>query len=71
MIDNIAIKGKGIIIPFQLQKQILQGLHSSHMGIEKIRLLVCGSVYWLNMDKDIENTVKQWATCKDYQNMQP
>ena len=43
--DGIAMKGKIIIISFQLQKQILQKLHSNHMGIEKMRLLVHESVY--------------------------
>ena len=37
VIDGIEMKGKKIIIPFQLQKQTLQQLHSNHMGIEKMR----------------------------------
>ena len=45
LIDYTAMKGKRIIIPFPLQKQILQQLHSNHMGIEKIRLLIYESVY--------------------------
>ena len=32
MTDGVAMKGKQIIIPFTLQKQILDQLHSSHMG---------------------------------------
>ena len=67
MFDCIAMKGKRITIPFQLQKEILQQVHSSHMGIEKIRLLAHESVYWVNMNEDIENTVKEYATCLDYQ----
>ena len=38
MTDGIAMKGKKIIIPFLLQKQILQQLYDNHMGIEKIAL---------------------------------
>ena len=34
------MKGKGTIIRFLLQRQMLQLLHSNHMDIEKIRLLV-------------------------------
>ena len=71
MIDGTVMKGKRIIIPFQLQKQILQQLHSNHMAIEKMKLLVHESVYWLNMNEDIENTMKQCATCPDYQQTQP
>ena len=57
VIGGTAIKVKIMIIPFQLQKQILHQLQSNYMGIEKIRLLVCESVYWLNMNTDIENTM--------------
>ena len=28
-------------------------------------------VYWMNMNADIENTVKQCNVCVDYQQMQP
>ena len=46
MIDGVAMKGKRIIIiPSQLQKQILSQLHSNHMGIENMRLLTYESIY--------------------------
>ena len=56
--------GKRIIIPFQLQEKILQQLHSNDMGLEKMRIPVC--VYWVNINKNIENTVKQLAMYLDY-----
>ena len=71
MIDGIVMKGKRIIIPFHLQKHILQQLHSNHLGIEKTRLLVHGLVYWVNVNADIEKTMKQCATCLDYQKTKP
>ena len=40
MIDGMAIKGKRIIMPSQLQMQILNQWHRNNMGIEKMRLLV-------------------------------
>ena len=61
MTDGIVMKGKRLIIPFQLQKKILQHLHSSHMGIEKM---------WLNMNVDIGNIVKQCTICLNYQQTQ-
>ena len=45
IIDGISMKGKTIIIPFQLHKQILLQWHNNHIGIEKMRLLVQESVY--------------------------
>ena len=57
MINGIEMKGKRIIIPFQLQKQLLEQLHSNHMSIAKMRLLSCELVYLVNMNTDIENRV--------------
>ena len=61
MIDGIAIKGKGVIIPSQMQMQVLRQLQSNQMGIEKMRLLAHKSVYWVNMNADIENAVKMFC----------
>ena len=36
MIDGITMRGKRIIVPFQLQKHILQQMHINYMGIEKM-----------------------------------
>ena len=36
------------------------------MVIEKLRLLVHESVYWININKDMEKTVKQCPTCIEY-----
>ena len=58
MTDGVAIKGKYVIIPSQLQMQVLKQIHNSHVGIEKTRLLVCKSMYWLNTYEGIENTAE-------------
>ena len=71
MIKGITVKGKPVKIPSQLQMQILRQLHNNQMGIEKKRLLVCESVYWVNMNADKENAAKQCSTCLDDQNVQP
>ena len=62
MIDGIAMKGKRIRIPFLLQKKILQQFLINRVGIQKTRLLAFESVYWININTDVRNTVKQCAT---------
>ena len=42
-------------------------IHSNHMGIEKMRLLVCKCI---NMDTNIEKTIKHCSTWLENQNMQ-
>ena len=66
MNDGIAMKSKHKIIPYPLQKQILEQLHSNHMGIEK-NYFSWKSVYWINMNANIEQTVKQYSTNLEYQ----
>ena len=45
VIDGIILKGKHIIIPNSLKEQVLNQLHTNHMGIEKTKLLACECVY--------------------------
>ena len=71
MVDGIAMKGKRVIILSLLCRQILEQLYSNHMDIEKMRLFARELVYWGNMNADIENLIKQCATCLKYQQTQP
>ena len=41
------------------------------MGIEKTRLLACESVYWSSIKADIEDCIKNFATCLEFQQTQP
>ena len=69
MIDGSMIKGKHIIIPCLLQKQILDQLHSNHMDIEKTYPCMRESVHWVNMGTEL--TVRQCSMYLEYQNTQP
>ena len=68
--NGIIFKGRQVVIPKTSQKQILQQLHSSHQGIAKTQMLARESVYWPGINKDIENTIKNCATCQKYMPMQ-
>ena len=52
------MKGRDIIILEELQKQSPEQLQNNHRDIEQTRLLECESVYWINVNDDIENTFK-------------
>ena len=71
MIDCIAMKGKHKSVVGLLQKQILEQLHSNHVGIEETCLLVRESIYWANMNIEIEQVVKQCSIDLEYQHTQP
>ena len=62
------MKGRHVIIPEILKTQALDQLYVSHMGIEK--LLACESIYWVNVNDDIENFIKSCSTCLTFQQTQ-
>ena len=71
VIDGVLLKGRCIIIPNSLKQQILTQLHINNMGIEKTKLLACESVFWHNINADIEAYIKLCATCLEFQQTQP
>ena len=71
VIDDVVMKGRCIIIPEDLKQQVLDQLHVNDIGIEKTKLLICGSVFWVNINNDIENHVKNCIMCLEFQQIQP
>ena len=65
--DGVIFKGKQVVIPFPLRKDILSQLHKGHQGIEKTRLLARESVYWPKINEDIEKMVKRCVACQELQ----
>ena len=70
-IDGVVMKGRCIILPVELKQQVLDQLHLNHMGIEKIKLLVGESVYWVNINTDIDKHIKSCNTWLEFQQTQP
>ena len=63
------MKGTRIIIPKSLQPAILEQLHYGHQGAEKCKLRAKGSVFWANINADIEQMAKGCRPCQCHQNM--
>ena len=52
------MKDKRIIIPASLWGKVLNLQNMSHIGIEKTRLPAHKSIYYININADMEDTVK-------------
>ena len=52
-----------MIIPKSLQRDIMQELHKEHMGISRMKNLAQDHVWWLGIDKDLENIAKSCSSC--------
>ena len=69
--SGVIIKGRQVLIPETMTEDILRQLHSGHQGIEKTRRLARETVYWLNINKDIEKLCKSCPTCGMHQAADP
>lgn len=63
---NIVFKGNRIIVPKSLRKEMLQKIHTSHLGIEKCKSRARELLFWPNMNNEIENVVRNCDACIQY-----
>ena len=69
--DRLIIERNQVIIPQLLQGDILAKLHASHQGTEKTKLRARTSVFWKNLNKDIEDMTKSCEVCQEFKPNQP
>lgn len=63
VINNLLFKNNSVIIPWSMRSEILNILHEGHQGIEKTKSLARSTVYWPNINQEIENKIKQCESC--------
>ncbi|GFO20542.1 Pol polyprotein [Plakobranchus ocellatus] len=66
--NNIVFFENRMIIPEALRKDILQKLHSSHLGVDKCKSRARESIFWPGITKDIELHVNKCTTCAKFRN---
>ena len=64
--NGMILKGHRIVIPRSVQPEILKQLHVGHLGQEKTKLRAKDTVFWPNINKDIEHAVQKCATCQEH-----
>ncbi|XP_011883701.1 PREDICTED: uncharacterized protein K02A2.6-like, partial [Vollenhovia emeryi] len=61
--QGVIMWGIRVVIPYTLQKKLLQSLHETHTGIVKMKGLARQYIWWPNMDKEIEDIAKSCTSC--------
>ena len=61
--DRLLLYGTRIVIPKALQKDTLTKIHHGHQGIQKCRLRVNTSVWWLGVSHQVEDYVQGCRKC--------
>lgn len=64
--EGLILKGKRILIPSSLRKQVLSSIHEGHLGITKCRNRAQQSVWWLGCARDITEMVEKCAKCIEH-----
>lgn len=62
-IDGLLFKGHKLIIPRSMRRDMLNIIHSSHLGISKCKSRAREIIHWPGMSSDIEDFVSKCSTC--------
>ena len=65
--DGLVLHGEALIVPLSERERVLQQLHQFHQGTTKVQLFAHGCVFWLGINKAIEEAVWQYETCTQFQ----
>ena len=69
--NGLILKGSCIVIPTELQDQLLNVIHESHLGICKTLEHARTSIFWPNITNDIKKLFSQCRACVQHQDKQP
>ncbi|XP_048579725.1 uncharacterized protein K02A2.6-like [Nematostella vectensis] len=64
--EGLLMRERRLVIPSCLRPDILRYLHDGHQGISKTRDNAASSVWWPGISKQIEEMVRNCATCKKH-----
>lgn len=67
VLNDVLLRNNQIIIPRSMRRLVLDKVHEGHMGVSRCQSLARQSVYWPNINSDIENIVSNCEICSKYQ----
>ena len=71
ILNDCILWGNQVYIPKQGQQHVLRELHDGHPGSSRMKTLARMYVWWLNMDKDIDQLVQNCEKCQQAKPMPP
>jgi len=61
--DNVLMWGNRVVVPSCSQCRVIELLHSTHIGVSRMKSLARQYVWWPKIDADIDAKVKACRTC--------
>ena len=68
--NGLMMRSNRIVIPKDLQQEVLSELHSDHLGIHKCKERAHCSLWWPGINVDIEEYIKKCRVCCQFQRPQ-
>ena len=62
--EGCVLQGNRVVVPASLRAAVLDLLHESHPGVEKMKLVGRSHVWWPGIDDDITAKVGRCAVCQ-------
>ncbi|XP_039314523.1 uncharacterized protein K02A2.6-like [Solenopsis invicta] len=62
--NDILMWGYRVIVPFKFRKALLEEIHGAHLGMAKMKMIARQYFWWPNIDKEIEEYVKECEACR-------
>ena len=69
--DGLLLKGTCIIVPHTLHPEMIQLLHTGHLGLEKCLNKVKQSTYWPGLCEELKDLVTDCTTCLKFSAQKP
>ena len=63
IVDDLLLCDERLVIPKSMRREILECIHTGHLGISKCRARARASAWWLGLPMQIENMVTNCSTC--------
>jgi len=63
IVNNILVWGYKVVVPSKMRKYVLDELHSSHLGIVKMKSVARNYVWWPGIDDQIVAVANNCASC--------
>ena len=67
LLQGCVMWGNRVILPPKLRKQVLEELHTGHLGVVKMKAMARSYVWWPGLDAQIEEKCKMCVSCQRIQ----
>ena len=68
---NVIYKSNRCVIPSTMRRDMMERVHSSHMGIEATPQRVRETIYWPQINMDVRHFIEACDACQSYSRRQP